>query len=37
MKRSRKKYTKYTHINGKLYKSINSPYDGRVIGWVEAE
>lgn len=35
MKRSRKKYTKYTTINGRLYKSINSSYDGRVIGWIE--
>lgn len=37
MKRSRKKYTKYKRINGKLYKSINSYYDGRVIGWIEVE
>jgi len=35
MKRSRKKYTKYKCINGKWYKSINSNYDGRVVGWVE--
>lgn len=37
MKRSRKKYTKYTYIDGKLHRSINSNYDGRVIGWVEVD
>lgn len=37
MKRSRKKHTKYTCIDGKLYRSINSNYDGRVIGWVEMD
>lgn len=37
MKRSRKNYTKYKVINGKLYKSINSSYDGRVVGWIEVE
>lgn len=37
MKRSRKKYTKYTTINGKLCRSINSNYDGRVVGWVEVD
>lgn len=37
MRRSRKNYTKHKFIDGKLYKSINSPYDGRVIGWVEMD
>jgi len=37
MKRNRKKHTKYTYIDGKLYRSINSNYDGRVVGWVEAD
>lgn len=27
---------KYKVIEGVLYKSINSNYDGRVIGWIEA-
>ena len=35
MKRCRYKITKYKTINGKTYKSLNSPYDGRVIGWIE--
>ena len=37
MIRSRKNYTKHKFMNGKWYKSINSPYDGRVIGWVEMD
>lgn len=37
MKRNRKNYTKHKFIDGKWYKSINSPYDGRVIGWVEMD
>lgn len=37
MKRSRKKWTKYKYIGGKLYRSINSNYDGRVVGWVEVD
>ena len=31
----KKKIVKYKCINGVLYRSINSYYDGRVIGWIE--
>jgi hypothetical protein len=37
MKRSRAKIKKYKRINGVLHESLNSPYDGRVIGWIAVE
>ena len=34
---SKRKKKQYKSINGELYQSIHSPYDGTIIGWISAE